>query len=57
MYRQIGDAMVILAVGPEAEVDSKGFNRAVKAALERFAEIEPPPKKKTKAKTREGRKR
>lgn len=37
--------MVVLAIGPEAEVDKRGFNRTVKRAQERFAGIEQPKKK------------
>ncbi len=39
------DAMVILAIGPEAEVDKRGFDRAVSRARERLAELEPSPEK------------
>jgi hypothetical protein len=39
-YRRIGDTMVIGAIGPEANVDSRGFNRAVADALDRLAAIE-----------------
>lgn len=35
-YRRIGDAMVIGAVGPEAEVDRRGFERAVRLAIRRL---------------------
>lgn len=38
-YRRIGDVFVIGAVGPEAEVDKRGFNRAVAAAQERLDEV------------------
>lgn len=38
--------MVILAVGPEAEVDRKGFDRSVAASRVRLAEIEVPKKRK-----------
>ena len=40
-YRRIGDVMVIGAVGPEADVDRRGFNRAVSVALVRLAQFEP----------------
>ena len=33
-------AMVILAVGPEAEHERRGFDRAVRLAEERLKEIE-----------------
>lgn len=36
-YRRVGDTLVIAAVGPEAQVDPRGFKRAVAAALERLA--------------------
>jgi hypothetical protein len=39
-YRQIGAYLVIAAVGPEAQVDRRGFQRAVAAAEARLAEIE-----------------
>lgn len=38
-YRRIGDAMVIGAVGPEAEVDRRGFRRAVRLAVRARPEI------------------
>lgn len=40
LYRRLGSAMVILAVGPEAEHDRRGFDRAVRLAEERLKEIE-----------------
>jgi len=39
-YRQIGQVLVVGAVGPEASVDPRGFARAVKAAEERLDEVE-----------------
>ncbi len=39
-YRRIGEAMVIGAIGPEATVDPNGFQRTVRAALERLAALE-----------------
>jgi hypothetical protein len=39
-YRRLGGAMVILAVGPEAEHDRRGFDRAVRLAEDRLKEIE-----------------
>ena len=39
-YRRIGDALVIAAVGPEAEVDPRGFRAAVRSAERRLAQIE-----------------
>lgn len=40
LYRRLGGAMVILAVGPEAEHGRRGFDRAVRLAEERLKEIE-----------------
>jgi hypothetical protein len=40
LYRRVGGAMVVLAVGPEAEHDWRGFGRAVRLAEERQKEIE-----------------
>ncbi len=39
LYRRVADAMVIVAVGPEAEHDPRGFGRAVRRAEERLKEI------------------
>lgn len=41
LYRRIGDVMVIGAVCPEAQVDSRAFARGVAAALARLAAVEP----------------
>jgi hypothetical protein len=40
LYAQVGAEFVILAVGPEAEVDRQGFNRAIRDASRRLDEIE-----------------
>jgi hypothetical protein len=40
LYRRVGGAMVILAVGPEAVHDRRGFDRAVRLAEKRLKEIE-----------------
>jgi len=40
LYRRFGDTYVILAVGPEAQVDQTGFNSAVKDAQARRGAIE-----------------
>lgn len=40
-YRRFGDVFVIAAVGPEAEVDPRGFERAVRVAATRLDEIDP----------------
>lgn len=39
-YRKIGDVFVIAAVGPEFDVDPKGFRRSVVAAEKRLIEVE-----------------
>src|SRR6266508_3226089 len=39
-YRRIGTVFVVAAVGPEAEVNPKGFKRAVKVAEQRLDEVE-----------------
>ncbi|MGD1059533.1 MAG: type II toxin-antitoxin system RelE/ParE family toxin [Solirubrobacteraceae bacterium] len=41
IYQRIGDVFVIGAVGPEAQKDKAGFERAVSAAKTRLAEVEP----------------
>lgn len=40
LYRRVAGAMVMLAVGPEAVHDQRGFDRAVRRAEERLKEIE-----------------
>ena len=35
-YRRIGDSLVIGAIGPEAEVDHRGFERSSRVAMERL---------------------
>lgn len=40
LYRQIGKVFVVAAVGPEAQSDRRGFDRAVRQALERLAQVE-----------------
>jgi hypothetical protein len=40
LYRRIGDGLVVLAIGPEAEHDRRGFGRAVRLAEERLKEIQ-----------------
>jgi hypothetical protein len=42
LYRQVGSAMVIAAIGPEAKVNRRGFAAAVKRAEARLAELEEP---------------
>ena len=39
-YRRFGDVFVIGAVGPEAQVDKRKFNRAVDEAIARLDEVE-----------------
>ncbi len=40
-YAQIGETFVISAIGPEANVDPRGFKWALRVATARLAEIEP----------------
>ncbi len=40
LYRQVGDEFVIAMVGPEAEVDPRGFAAACRRAEARLAEME-----------------
>lgn len=37
LYRRVGNVMVVAAIGPEAQVDPRGFERAVRRALGRLA--------------------
>lgn len=39
-YRRVGDTLVVAAIGPEAHADPRGFDRAVKLAIERLADEE-----------------
>jgi hypothetical protein len=39
LYRRVAGRIVVLAVGPEAEHDKRGFGRAVRLAEERLREI------------------
>jgi hypothetical protein len=41
IYQRVGDAFVIGAVGPEAQHDRAGFEKAVRQAKRRLAEVEP----------------
>jgi hypothetical protein len=36
----VGDALVVAAIGPEAEADGRGFARAVAVAQERLNDLE-----------------
>ena len=41
IYRRVNPStFVIFAVGPEAEIDSRGYDAAVARAVERFAQLE-----------------
>jgi hypothetical protein len=40
LYRRVGQEFVIAAVGPEAKADRRGFDRAVRQALDRLAKVE-----------------
>jgi hypothetical protein len=40
LYQQVGEVFVVAAVGPEAQSDSKGFERAARHALDRLAKVE-----------------
>lgn len=40
LYSQIGHVFVIAAIGPEAQGDRRGFERAAARALARLAEVE-----------------
>ncbi len=40
MYRQVGEVFVVAAIGPEAQSDLRGIDRAVRRALERLAKVE-----------------
>jgi hypothetical protein len=40
LYGRVGDGFVVLAIGPEAMVDRRGFDRAVYAARQRLAEVD-----------------
>ena len=39
-YRRIGDVFVIAAVGPEADTDPRGFDRATVTAVTRLSDIQ-----------------
>jgi hypothetical protein len=40
LYGRVGNTFVVVAIGPEAIVDRRGFDRAVRAAAQRLAEVE-----------------
>ena len=39
-YRQVGDVFVVAAIGPEAQVKPRGFDRAIQAAEQRLDGLE-----------------
>jgi hypothetical protein len=39
LYRRVGDAFVVGAIAPEAMADPRGFQRAVRAAERRLADV------------------
>lgn len=39
-YRRLGDTLVIVAIGPEAQVDSRGFRHATQTAGARLVQLE-----------------
>jgi hypothetical protein len=40
LYWRVGEVFVVAAVGPEAQSDPRGFERAVRRALQRLADLE-----------------
>jgi hypothetical protein len=40
LYRQVGEVFVVAAVGPEAQSDPHGFERAVRRAMQRLEKLE-----------------
>ena len=40
LYRRVGDVFVIAAIGPEAQVDHRRFEKAARLAMARLAELE-----------------
>jgi hypothetical protein len=40
LFGRVGNTFVVVAVGPEAQVDHRGFVRAVRAGIQRLAELE-----------------
>jgi hypothetical protein len=39
-YRRVGQVYVVAAIGPEADVDRRGFRRAITAAEHRAGEVD-----------------
>lgn len=40
LYGRVGDTFVVAAIAPEAMIDGRGFDRSVRVAVRRMAEIE-----------------
>src|SRR5215469_2059596 len=40
LYRQVGQVFVVAAIGPEAQSDPRGFDRAVRRAVQRLDRLE-----------------
>jgi hypothetical protein len=40
LYRQVGEVFVVAAVGPEAQSDRRGFERALRRAVQRLEKLE-----------------
>jgi|SRR5215211_1584669 len=40
LYGRVGDTFAVVAIGPEALVDRRRFDRAVRAAAQRLTEVE-----------------
>lgn len=40
-YRRVGDVLVVAAIAPEAGVDPRGFQRAIREAERRLEALEP----------------
>jgi hypothetical protein len=41
LYARVGSAIVILAIGPEAQSNPRGFQRAIRSAATRLADLRP----------------
>jgi hypothetical protein len=39
LYGRVDDTFVVVAVGPEAQVDHRGFERVVRDGAQRLAEV------------------
>jgi len=40
LYRQVGEVFVVAAIGPEAQSDPRGFERALRRAVQRLDRLE-----------------